>query len=86
MKSNGIQRSVGRKRIFQRSGLNSATARRKFKTIYNMTFVQYARARRMGLAFKEISHGSRVIDQQFEAGYESASGFNDAFTKIMGNP
>lgn len=71
---------------FSAIGLNSATARRKFKTIYNMTFVQYARARRMGLAFKEISHGSRVIDQQFEAGYESASGFNDAFTKIMGNP
>lgn len=71
---------------FSAIGLNSATARRKFKDIYNMTFVQYARARRMGLAFKEISQGSKVIDQQLEAGYESPSGFNDAFTKIMGNP
>lgn len=71
---------------FSAIGLNSATARRKFKDIYNMTFVQYARARRMGLAFKEINQGSRVIDQQLEAGYESSSGFNDAFTKIMGNP
>lgn len=71
---------------FSAIGLNSATARRKFKDIYNMTFVQYARARRMGLAFKEISQGSKVIDQQLETGYESASGFNDAFTKIMGNP
>lgn len=71
---------------FSAIGLNSATARRRFKEVYNMTFVQYARARRMGLAFKEISHGSKVIDQQLETGYESSSGFNDAFTKIMGNP
>ncbi|WP_379947003.1 bifunctional transcriptional activator/DNA repair enzyme AdaA [Enterococcus devriesei] len=70
---------------FAALGLNSTTARRKFKAIYNMTFVQYARARRMGLAFKEISHGSKVIDQQLDTGYESSSGFNDAFTKIMGN-
>lgn len=71
---------------FSAIGLNSATARRKFKEIYQMTFVQYARARRMGLAFKEIRNGSKVIDQQLETGYESSSGFNDAFTKIMGNP
>lgn len=71
---------------FSAIGLNSATARRKFKEIYHMTFVQYARARRMGMAFKEISQGSKVIDQQLQTGYESASGFNDAFTKIMGNP
>ncbi|MDT2848914.1 trifunctional transcriptional activator/DNA repair protein Ada/methylated-DNA--[protein]-cysteine S-methyltransferase [Vagococcus carniphilus] len=71
---------------FRELGLHSATARRKFKTVYGMTFVQYARSRRMGLAFKEIANGSKVIDQQVATGYESASGFNDAFTKIMGNP
>lgn len=71
---------------FAELGLNSVTARRKFKEIYAMTFVQYARARRMGLAFKAISQGSKVIDRQIEAGNESASGFNDAFTKIMGDP
>ncbi|EUJ28507.1 methylated-DNA--protein-cysteine methyltransferase [Listeria floridensis FSL S10-1187] len=51
-----------------------------------MTFVQYARSRRMGLAFKEILAGKKVIDQQVSFGYESSSAFNDAFTKIMGNP
>ncbi|MFC6345775.1 bifunctional transcriptional activator/DNA repair enzyme AdaA [Vagococcus carniphilus] len=71
---------------FRELGLHSATARRKFKTVYGMTFVQYARSRRMGLAFKEIENGGKVIDQQVATGYESASGFNDAFTKIMGNP
>lgn len=71
---------------FERLGIHSATARRKFKDIYGMTFVQYARSRRMGIAFNEILKGKKVIDQQLEAGYESPSAFNDAFTKIMGNP
>ena len=71
---------------FHEIGIHSATARRMFKEIYGMTFVQYARSRRMGLAFKEILTGRKVIDQQFSLGYESPSGFNDAFTNIMGNP
>lgn len=71
---------------FHELGLHSASARRKFKEVYGMTFVQYARSRRMGIAFKEISKGAKVIDEQLAAGYESASAFNDAFTKIMGNP
>ena len=71
---------------FLELGIHSATARRKFKEIYGMTFVQYARSRRMGLAFKKIITGKKVIDQQVSLGYESPSGFNDAFTKIMGNP
>lgn len=36
---------------FRKLGIHSATVRRKFKDIYQMTFVQYARARRMGLAY-----------------------------------
>lgn len=75
-----------REQDFSALGLTSVSARRKFREIYGMTFVQYARARRMGLAFKEINRGSKVIDQQLAMGYDSASGFHDAFTRIMGNP
>lgn len=50
-----------------------------------MTFVAYARARRMGEAMKEIRRGSAVIDVQIETGFESSSGFRDAFSKIFGN-
>ncbi|MGX6978263.1 bifunctional transcriptional activator/DNA repair enzyme AdaA [Vagococcus elongatus] len=70
---------------FEALGMHSATARRKFKQFYGMTFVQYARSRRMGLAFSAIRKGQKVIDNQLEAGYESSSGFHDAFTKIMGD-
>lgn len=75
-----------REEDFKRLGLHSATARRQFKEVYDMTFVQYARARRMGLAFKNIKDGQTVIDQQLAMGYQSSSGFNDAFSRIMGNP
>jgi AraC family transcriptional regulator of adaptative response/methylated-DNA-[protein]-cysteine methyltransferase len=51
-----------------------------------MTFVEYARARRLGAAFKAIRAGERVIMAQLDAGYESGSGFRDAFAKLMGAP
>ena len=49
-----------------------------------MITVEYARARRMGLAMKQIRAGNSVIDTQLSAGYESSSGFRDAFSRIMG--
>ena len=38
----------------------------------------------MGIAMKQIREGAKVIDAQLNMGYESASGFRDAFSKIMG--
>ena len=38
----------------------------------------------MGLAMKNIRAGDSVIDAQLSAGYESSSGFRDAFSRIMG--
>jgi AraC family transcriptional regulator of adaptative response/methylated-DNA-[protein]-cysteine methyltransferase len=64
--------------------VDASTARRQFKKRYGMTFVQYARARRMGLAMKQIREGESVIDTQLASGYESDSGFRDAFARIMG--
>lgn len=65
--------------------VDESTARRQFKKRFKMTFVEYARARRMGLAMKQIREGETVIDAQLNTGYESSSGFRDAFSKIMGN-
>ena len=49
-----------------------------------MTFVEYARARRMVIALKQIRSGEAVIEAQLNTGYASSSGFRDAFSKIMG--
>lgn len=71
---------------FRQMGCDESTARRQFKKRFGMTFVEYARARRMGLAMKQIKEGAKVIDSQVMMGYESSSGFNDAFSRIMGAP
>ncbi len=69
---------------FKDIAADASTVRRQFKKRFGMTFVEYARARRMGLAMKQIRAGKTVIDTQLAAGYESGSGFRDAFSKIMG--
>jgi len=71
-------------RDFQKLSVDASTARRQFKKRFGMTFVAYARARRMGLAIKHIREGNSIIDAQLDAGYESSSGFRDAFSQIMG--
>lgn len=69
---------------FQRLSVHASTARRQFQKRFGMTFVEYARARRMGIAMKQIRAGHAVIDAQLATGYESSSGFRDAFSRIMG--
>ena len=69
---------------FEQLSVDASTARRQFKKRFGMTFVEYARARRMGLAMKQIRSGETVTEAQLNAGYESSSGFRDAFAKIMG--
>lgn len=69
---------------FREMSVDASTARRQFKKRFGMTFVEYARAHRMGLAMKQIRDGKTVIDAQLSTGYESSSGFRDAFSRIMG--
>jgi len=69
---------------FRALSIDASTVRRQFKKRFGMTFVAYARARRMGLAMGQIRSGDAVIDAQLAVGYESSSGFRDAFSKIMG--
>jgi len=71
---------------FRAISTDSTTARRQFKKRFGMTFVEYARSRRIGIAMKQIREGAMVIDAQLDSGYESNSGFVDAFSKIMGAP
>src|SRR5207237_9866657 len=58
---------------------------RQFKRHYGMTFQAYHRARRMGLALREVRKGGRVDAIQNGSGFGSASGFRDAFARIFGD-
>ena len=63
-----------------------STARRQFKAYHGMTFHAYHRARRMGLALRDVKAGRPVIEVQQERGYESPSGFREAFVRVFGVP
>lgn len=69
---------------FEKLNVSANTARRQFKKYFGMTFIEYSRARRLGIAFNEIRNGSDFINAQLESGFESANGFRDAFSNIMG--
>lgn len=65
-------------------GIDPSTARRAFKRQFGLTFLEMARLARLGNGFVTLSDGGRVIDAQMDAGFESASGFRDAFARLLG--
>ena len=67
-------------------GVEPSTARRQFQAYHGMTFHAYQRARRMGLALRDVKSGRPVIEVQLERGYESTSGFREAFARVFGAP
>ncbi len=67
-------------------GIEPSTARRQFKAYHGMTFHAFQRARRMGLALRDVKSGKAVADVQAARGYESTSGFREAFARVFGAP
>jgi AraC family transcriptional regulator of adaptative response/methylated-DNA-[protein]-cysteine methyltransferase len=67
-------------------GLHPDRVRRWFQKHHGMTFQAFCRGRRLGMALGRIREGSSVIDAAFDHGYESLSGFNEAFRKNLGAP
>lgn len=65
-------------------GLEPATVRRTFLKRFGMTFHAYQRARRMGMALSEIRNGAHPVEAAIQTGYNSDSGFRDAFQRILG--
>lgn len=67
-------------------GIDPSTARRQFQRHFGMSFQAYQRARRMGSALAAVRKGVNVLDTQLDHGFESASGFREAFAKLFGTP
>lgn len=65
-------------------GVEPSTARRQFRAYHGMTFHAYQRARRMGLALRDVQAGKPVVEVQLARGYGSTSGFREAFTRVFG--
>lgn len=65
-------------------GIDPHSVRRYFKRNFDMTFQAYHRSRRMGLALEQLSGGGDQLSVGLNCGYESHSGFRDAFAKTFG--
>src|SRR5688500_472258 len=66
-------------------GYDPSTVRRAFQREYGVTFAQYARSQRLGLAVGTLQQGGSVMDAQLDAGYESGSGFREAVSRLIGD-
>jgi AraC family transcriptional regulator of adaptative response/methylated-DNA-[protein]-cysteine methyltransferase len=67
-------------------GIDPARVRRYFRKHYGMTFHAYCRGRRMGEALQQIRQGNDLDDVALGSGYDSHSGFREAFLKTFGQP
>jgi AraC family transcriptional regulator of adaptative response/methylated-DNA-[protein]-cysteine methyltransferase len=71
-------------RDLRAEGFQPERVRRWFQRTHGMTFQAYHRARRLGGALEEVQNGRTVGRAAFEAGYDSLSGFQDAFRATFG--
>ncbi len=67
-----------------RAGMDPIRVRRWFKHEFGTTFHEYVRARRIGLALERLASGASIDETALDIGYESLSGFRDAFRKATG--
>jgi AraC family transcriptional regulator of adaptative response/methylated-DNA-[protein]-cysteine methyltransferase len=65
-------------------GLSPERVRRWFKVNHGMTFQAYHRARRLGLALGAMKSGDSVGRAAMESGFDSLSGFQEAFQHQFG--
>jgi AraC family transcriptional regulator, regulatory protein of adaptative response / methylated-DNA-[protein]-cysteine methyltransferase len=68
------------------AGLDPATVRRRFQARYGLSFQAFQRARRLASAFESIKRGASIDDAVFDHGFESHSGFRDAFARLFEAP
>ncbi|RJE81908.1 bifunctional transcriptional activator/DNA repair enzyme AdaA [Paracoccus onubensis] len=66
-------------------GLDPSTVRRAFRRHFGQSFLQMARELRLRGGMKALTEGSAMIDAQLDAGFDSASGFRNAFARLFGH-
>ena len=64
--------------------LDPVKVRRWFSKKHGMTFHSYQRSVRLNYAFGRLQKGQKIIDTAYQSGYESLSGFSEAFKRSLG--
>jgi len=84
-----LERDPGRRLTdadLRRDGIEPARARRYFKRTFGVTLHAFARAWRLGEAMKQLSEGVPIADAALGSGFDSESGFREAFARLFGTP
>jgi len=68
----------------KKSGIDPSRVRRYFQKHYGMTFQAYCRAQRLGESLHQLRTGAALDDVALGNGFESHSGFRDAFMRTFG--
>lgn len=66
-------------------GLDPVQVRRTFKRQFGITFQEYQRGMRLGTAMRVLREGAPTLEAGLEAGFESDSGFREAFARVFGD-
>jgi AraC family transcriptional regulator of adaptative response/methylated-DNA-[protein]-cysteine methyltransferase len=66
-------------------GLDPVQVRRTFRRRFGMTFHAYQRACRLGTAMRSLRRGASTLDAGLDAGFDSDSGFREAFQRLFGD-
>jgi AraC family transcriptional regulator of adaptative response/methylated-DNA-[protein]-cysteine methyltransferase len=65
-------------------GITPERARRWFQQHYGMSFAAWCRGNRLAGAFMRIRKGAALDDAIFDSGFQSHSGFREAFGRVFG--
>jgi AraC family transcriptional regulator of adaptative response/methylated-DNA-[protein]-cysteine methyltransferase len=85
MRENQTER-LNENKLIQMTGVDISTIRRYFKTHLGMTPLAFHRKIRLNYARRLIESGEDYLSAAYECGYESVSGFREAFVRQFGQP
>lgn len=85
MKNNYTER-LNEVKLIQMTGVDVSTVRRYFKTHLNSTPLSFHRRLRLNFARQLLESGQNYLEAAYECGYESVSGFRQAFAQQFGQP
>ena len=80
----GVHYKIREQQLADHIGVDISTIRRYFKSYMETTPMAYHRKMRLEYAHSLIKTGTDYLTAAFEAGFESSSGFRDAFVKQYG--
>lgn len=86
MITNAGDRKLNEDTLAEAAGVDISTIRRYFKSYQNTTPLALHRKVRLEHAHKLMKRGANYLTAAYETGFESSSGFRDAFIKHYGYP